>query len=346
MATATSNAPYQFRLEMEIPSIAPQNLVFTLSDFHPAVDAATFEALRRGKVAAYDPPYTSFEVRPEFARNASRRVKGFRITIPSLDGEFSAEFGLGYFRPKAEQLIGELASRYGDALDRLPTVIKFEMYAEQVPLPDPSPRPFLLAPESPRIPITVGDSSTFINGDHWDKSHSNDHSIFMPKRVIDDAIEEAKRDPDREVGGLLLGHLKRDTRGSDLYVEVTCHVPAAATESTETSITFTPQTWAHARDVASHRGRDEMIVGWVHSHPFSLCEDCPVQAPKECIDKVLFYSRDDRFVMRQLFHQPYMIGLLTAIEPKIEAAFGHPPVRMYGWRKCRLVKRGFTVHNA
>ena len=97
--------------------------------------------------------------------------------------------------------------------------------------------------------------------------------------------------------------------------------------------------------LAEQRGLGEIIVGWVHSHPFSLCDECPQQAPSECIDKILFFSRDDQFVMQQMFHQPFMIGLLTAIEPRIEAGLGRLPVRLFGWRHGRLVKRGFSVHD-
>ena len=45
----------------------------------------------------------------------------------------------------------------------------------------------------------------------------------------------------------------------------------------------------------------EIFAGWVHSHPFRFCKDCPLPAPAECIAKVLFYSQDDEFLMELSF---------------------------------------------
>ena len=41
--------------------------------------------------------------------------------------------------------------------------------------------------------------------------------------------------------------------------------------------------------------------------------------------------------------QPFMVALQTAIEPKLEQALGHLPVRLYGWRNGEIVPRGFEV---
>jgi hypothetical protein len=38
-----------------------------------------------------------------------------------------------------------------------------------------------------------------------------------------------------------------------------------------------------------------------------------------------------------------MVGLLTAVEPKLERPLGHAPVRLYGWKNGEIVPRGFEV---
>jgi hypothetical protein len=161
--------------------------------------------------------------------------------------------------------------------------------------------------------------------------------------VIDEAVEEAARAPGREVGGALLGHLRRDTGTGEIFVEVTCQVPAEQTTATEMSITFTPATWARVREVIAVRGAGEIFVGWVHSHPFTLCDECPLSPPPECVAKVLFFSGDDEFLMELSFPRPFMIGLLSAREPRLEAALGHAPVRLFGWRDGEIEPRGFEV---
>jgi hypothetical protein len=119
-------------------------------------------------------------------------------------------------------------------------------------------------------------------------------------------------------------------------------VPSQGTTATEVSVTFTHQTWARVREVVELRGEGELIVGWVHSHPFRLCADCPSPVPAECRDKVLFYSGDDEFLMDTAFARPFMVGLLTAVEPRLEVA-GRPPVKLFGWRDGVIVARGFEV---
>jgi hypothetical protein len=61
------------------------------------------------------------------------------------------------------------------------------------------------------------------------------------------------------------------------------------------------------------------------------------------VDKVLFYSSDDEFLMELTFARPFMVGLLTAVEPKLERPLGHAPVRLYGWKNGEIVPRGFEV---
>jgi hypothetical protein len=91
------------------------------------------------------------------------------------------------------------------------------------------------------------------------------------------------------------------------------------------------------------RGEGEIIVGWVHSHPFRFCAECPLPTPPECIRKVLFYSDDDEFLMELSFPRPFMVGLLTALEPRLEPVLDHLPVRLYGWRQGEITARGFHV---
>jgi hypothetical protein len=47
--------------------------------------------------------------------------------------------------------------------------------------------------------------------------------------------------------------------------------------------------------------------------------------------------------MESTFDQPYMVGLLVGVEPRLEAALGHLPVRLYGFHNGRVVERGFHV---
>lgn len=167
--------------------------------------------------------------------------------------------------------------------------------------------------------------------------------MVFPRQVLHEAVEEARRHPEREVGGVLLGHLRRDEDTGELFLEVTCLVPAEETQATGTSVTFTHATWAQAREVAQWRGEGEIFAGWMHSHPFRFCAECPSPVQAECVAKVLFYSSEDRFLMELSFARPFMVGLLAAVEPRLEGALRHLPVKVYGWRDGLIRPRGFEV---
>jgi proteasome lid subunit RPN8/RPN11 len=201
----------------------------------------------------------------------------------------------------------------------------------------------LLEADEPAVPIRPIARRTLGRTAAWDEQDGADVPVLIPRHVLEEAVDEAKRAPDREVGGFLLGHLCRDPEGGELFLHVACHVPAEATEATQTSVTFTPESWQRAREVIAWRGEGEIFAGWVHSHPFRFCDECTVPAKPECVGKVLFFSPEDRFLMELTFPQPFMVGLQTAVEPKLEPTLGHLPVRLYGWRHGEIVPRGFEV---
>jgi hypothetical protein len=339
--TKAPPALYRFRLEFfhgkdrrvhELPLAKP--------DFARAVEAAFFEALRRGLFDDYTPPADALLL-PCFAAPGSPRADGFAVALPLPGGDdYRKEFPSEFFDRRARRVAAELA-RAG-RVEEGSTVL----YQLSACLEDGEEKParglrITVEPESIDVPIRPGSRSAFGPAEPWDGPHPEDLPVLLPRRVIEEALDDARRDPGREVGGALLGHLRRD--GDELYLEVTCQVPAEQTSATETSITFTPQTWARVREVIEVRGEGEIFVGWVHSHPFRLCKDCPLVPPPECVAKVLFFSADDEFLMELSFPRPFMVGLLTAVEPKLEAALGHAPVRLYGWRDGAIVPRGFHV---
>jgi proteasome lid subunit RPN8/RPN11 len=198
-----------------------------------------------------------------------------------------------------------------------------------------------LEAEEASIPITPG-SRRAGPVEAWDAPNPEDFPVRIARHVLEESVEEAKRAPDREVGGVLLGHLRRDEDG-ELFLEVTCMTPAEETRATPLSVTFTHETWARVREVAEWRGEGELIVGWVHSHPFRLCSECAEPVAPDCQAKVLFYSTDDEFLMELTFARPFMVGLLTAVEPKLERTLGHLPVKLFGWKNGLIAPRGFEV---
>ncbi len=178
----------------------------------------------------------------------------------------------------------------------------------------------------------------------WDMPNDSDLPVLLEWNVLEEAVEEARADPDREIAGFLLGHVVQDQESNEVFVVVTGLASASgSTEACGTSVTYTPASFALVRDMIKLRAAGESVIGWYHSHPFKLCAECPLPTPPECIAKVLFYSQDDIHLMETTFEQPYMFGLLAAVEPRIEEAIGHLPVKLYGWRDGEIRERGFEV---
>lgn len=116
--------------------------------------------------------------------------------------------------------------------------------------------------------------------------------LFVAEEAMDRITRRAGEQPDKEVGGVLVGELLRDGAGPYLSVETT--IDALHAEEKGTELTFTHATWdhIHAEMDAHHQGR--RIVGWYHTHPgFGI-----------------FLSDRDRFIHQSFFNLPHQIALV------------------------------------
>jgi proteasome lid subunit RPN8/RPN11 len=313
------------------------------ADFDRAIEATFFDALRRGRLRDYAPLLTRARIEPRFTRESMPDAGGFRVLLPLADGgEQTREFAAEFFERRAFRVGAELV-RSGRVPNNSTLLYQLTAYLDRDDEPAERGIRFALEPDSIDVPIRSGSLRGHGPREAWDDARPDEMPVLIPRRVIEEAIEDAARAPAREVGGALLGHLRRDEATGELFLEVTCQVPAEETTATEVSVTFTAATWARVREVIDVRGAGEVFVGWVHSHPFGLCAGCPAKPPPECVDKVLFFSSDDEFLMEQLFPRPFMVGLLSACEPRLRAALGHESVRLFGWRDGAIVPRGFEV---
>jgi proteasome lid subunit RPN8/RPN11 len=345
--TGARPARYQYRLEFFRVRGRERvhDLPLARADFDRAIEAAFFDGLRRGLFADYVPPFAGARVEPAFGRSngGSPNAAGFRVALPLPDGgEHGKEFPAEFFERRALRIGADLV-RARRVPNNSTLLYQLSAYLEGEEAPARPGLRFMLEAESVEVPIQPGSLAGYGSREAWDSPSPDEMPVLIPRRVIDEAVEEAARAPEREVGGALLGHLRRDTETGEIFVEVTCQVPAEETTATDVSVTFTPATWARVREVIAVRGEGEIFVGWVHSHPFGLCAECPAKPPAECVAKVLFFSEDDQFLMELSFPRPFMVGLLSAREPRLAAALGHAPVRLFGWRDGEIAPRGFEV---
>ena len=331
----------------------------TLADFAHAVRSARFDAYRRGAVAHYDPAADEEAViNPLFQDDSpSPQIRGFEVLVDCGNGAMHpCEFATRYFSPfanrlRAERIRNEVMTAEQELYYRVNAFLDDDSAsddAQRPPIESNAAAKFTINLESTNSIVVASPKprSSYGPTQAWDEPLVDDLPILIEQHVLEESVEEARADPDREVAGFLLGSLHRDPETQQVFVAVTGLVSASGTtEASSTSVTYTPASFAKLKEVIKLRGSDEMICGWFHSHPFKLCSECPLPTPPECIAKVLFYSTDDFDLMQTTFEQPFMVGLLAAVEPRIEEAIGHLPVKVYGWRSGEIQSRGFEVMN-
>jgi hypothetical protein len=344
--TETAARTYVFRLELadeQQRHVGARAL--SAADFHRAIAETAFEGFRGGLLPEFAPPLDAARIEPIFAEGSTTaQVTGFRVAIPRPDGDdVVQEFGVGYFAAPASRQRARILQQHVWPRDK-PLIYTLAAYlndGQRLTAGKSSG----MAVAAPTLHVTIGPlgRDDFPVREAWDSPQAGDLPVLVARSVIEQACAEASVNPEREIGGLLLGRLLRLEAG-EVALAITCLVSGeGTTEATGHSVTFTAASFAKARGLAALRAAGEFVSGWHHSHPFKFCDSCPLPTPPECLDKVLFYSADDVQFMESTFYQPYHVGLLTAVEPRLAAALGHLPARLFGWRRGEIVSRGFEV---
>lgn len=139
--------------------------------------------------------------------------------------------------------------------------------------------------------------------------------IFIHQHVLDAIVDYSESEPQREIGGFLIGGLHEDRR---IYTEIRHFLPAVETESNVASLTFTHESWAAVHREISEKFPDDRIVGWHHTHP----------------GMGIFLSGYDDFIHRHYFSQPWEVALV--VDPQRQE------MGFFQWRADQLIICGFV----
>jgi proteasome lid subunit RPN8/RPN11 len=163
----------------------------------------------------------------------------------------------------------------------------------------PAPKKISIPIDEPAIatcPLPTDDSNLW----RWQPAEIP-FPIFMHHRVNMAITQHARQYQDREVGGVLLGDVKRDKQGQ-MYVVATYAVKAEFANETRGHITFTHNTWLEIHNARERLYPDKIIVGWYHTHP----------------GWTIFLSQWDLFIHQSFFRQPWQFALV--IDPSLDRA--------------------------
>ena len=110
--------------------------------------------------------------------------------------------------------------------------------------------------------------------------------LGLTERVRKEIYQHVFGNPDREVGGVLVGSQV------DAGVSVRGMIPALEAVGERAAVTFTHDAWEIVHRELDRRFPDQQIVGWYHSHPgFGI-----------------FLSRDDLFIHESFFSERWQFA--------------------------------------
>jgi proteasome lid subunit RPN8/RPN11 len=311
------------------------------ADFAPAFEWTRLEGARSGRLAfsQYDIPGS---VLPLWHEELSRPyLQGFRTRLGSGgSGGFSLDFSLAYFRDLAAQasalLVEDGRLRAGDRFLYLVSAYPVESGASCG-----SGGRFEVAEAPPEIPVLDGRLAEFLRcAAIQGPAQAETVPVFIVRHVLEDVVRLTRQAEQVETGGFLIGHLRRDGTGPDVFMEVTAQVPAACAVGEQTRLRFTPDSWTAARSAIALRRRREMLLGWWHSHPVKQwnCRDCPPDRRNACEVCRGFLSEHDRALHRAVFFRAWCVAMVLS-----DVDQNDPVASLFGWNRGLIERRGFYV---
>lgn len=338
------NTGYQYAVELFREDGSPLGQVPVTPDWEPALEWTHFLGVRRGRlpaVMAVGPGAVEPIWHPQLGEPY---VAGFRVVISGNGGgEVSSEIPMACFRGLAQQASSTLVEngklKPGELfqyrvcafpkcqtdLQESPQVGQFSVEAVVQPLP------------LEETPLESFLSESVLCGEGHEQE---DLPVFIPQKVLDEAAALAREADGLETGGILVGKLHRDSRIREIFVEVTAQIPARHTHSQPTKLTFTAETWAAVQAAIKLRKKDEMMLGWWHSHP-DFCKNCEPEKRKTCKLSRPFFSSEDCALQRAIFVRAFNLGLLVSDHGSEGLAYN-----LFGWQQGMIASRGFYVRPA
>jgi proteasome lid subunit RPN8/RPN11 len=139
---------------------------------------------------------------------------------------------------------------------------------------------------------------------HGHAPAGNQVRVFINQTALRQIEEHANSDLDKEVGGVLMGHL----REGEVYrsIEVLAALPAVSDDHGPIHFKFTADAWVRIHEDRDDQYPNLQIVGWFHTHP----------------DLGVFYSADDVVVHSAAFVMPWQVGLVLDPIRKEGCLFG------------------------
>ena len=270
-------------------------------------------------------------------------MSGFRVGLV-LDGHdgIGSDFSSVYFKDQAQEASSRLVAQ-----GKLQEGEKYKYAVAAFPVekpPEGEPDvPFNVEDVSPAFPVQDGSMQELLARSRaCGTLDEDDLPLFVPERVLEESAALAHDAGARETAGMWIGHLRRDPVLAEMFAVVEAQVPATHARGELASVTFTAETWTAVKATVDLRRRNEIFLGFWHSHPVDAwqCGKCPIERRRRCPLAVDFFSAHDRALFRTVFPRAYSAALVVNRLSGDEHTYS-----CFGWREGLIQSRGFYVVN-
>lgn len=306
-------------------------------DWEPAFEWCRFMALRRGSRE----PSDEARVEPIWHRERGAPfVEGFHVAFGNERS--MTPFPASYFQDHAEKAASRLVQagtlEPGTPYFCLPVAYRAEREAavSTFTTEDVAP-PHVFEERALEELLVRAASQPGASGEPV--ASSGAPPVFVPRSLLHEADELSRRAGSNETGGVLIGHLYRDSTVPEVFAEVTAQVHARHARADSVSLHFTADTWTEVRATIDLRRRGERMLGWWHSHPVaSWCAKCSEESQRNCGFARDFFSAHDRGLHRTVFPKAYSVALVVNAVAYADFTFS-----LFGWHEGLVRARGFYV---
>jgi hypothetical protein len=343
----TRKIDHHFALHLYKQDDSPLGRAGQEIDWQPALEWCHLQGIRKGKL----PPMFnigSYEIEPVWdAAIGKPFMSAFRTLITADDGSegFSADFPITYFTGLALKASeGYVKTGQLEPGDRFRYRVTASPERPASEAETSRPRAFSVR-EVPK-PIPLGSKSLRRlrkESAPFEGEEETDMPVFISNHVLEEACSRTRQAGAHEVGGILLGHLHRDTESTEVLAEITAEIPIPTVQSRLYSLSITAEAWEQVRRAIRLRNKQEMMLGWWHSHSYmkEVCKECKHLEDKSCDHTAVYLSEKDVGLHRAAFSRAYAVALVLGDTPCAGLNFG-----MFGWGQVGMSRRGFRILHA
>ncbi len=124
---------------------------------------------------------------------------------------------------------------------------------------------------------------------------SEDFKVFLSTTAYSEIYDHTKLHRSQEVGGILLGFLRKDEESGKRFIEVMKTIPARKGEEGVASFKFTTDALEHIHHKRDTTYPELQILGWYHSHP----------------NFGVFLSKADQFIQSNFFPREWQVAIVV-----------------------------------